>query len=149
MDISKYLNVYGTSKFSILLYLVSTSDNSIGFSEMSPPRLTLVKHYLCKYPSKNRLFLVEITCESYTDALTWVKAILARVEQEKTLLAWCMFDGAFGSCGDCFGEWQRQQIYAIYSADLGGKYCFNKETLLSGSWQEILLQGEQVFKGLM
>jgi hypothetical protein len=47
------------------------------------------------------------------DYVALLTALLVQMDQAGTVLAWYMYDGAFGAIGDLFSPWQAAQTYGV------------------------------------
>ena len=147
MTLTEFLSVYGTVRYDLLFYVICEESEFVELPSDFSFEAKISTHELCYYESSNKLILIDVKVFSEKLIDTYLSKILNFLSKSTTKLAWCMFDGAFGSCTECFSEWQKQYIYAVFSPKLGIHYCATREEMLSQQWQRLLDRATSIFQG--
>ena len=147
MTFTEYLKIYGTDEYNLLFYVVCGRSTVIHLP-ISPTHLVKSSFYnLCEYKNGERkLLLIDVTFSSESLLNLYLLDTLKVFSSYDVSIAWCMFDGAFHSCTECFTEPHREHIYAVYSPLIGINYCNSMEDLTSEKWQRILDQARVEFE---
>lgn len=141
------LSVYGTVRYDLLFYVICGKSDFIELPSDFNSEAKISTHELCCYESNNKIVLIDVKVSSEDLIGAHLRKILDFLSKSTAKLAWCMFDGAFGSCAECFSDWQKQQIYAVFSPKLGIHYCVAREEMLSKQWQRLLDRAAFIFQG--
>ena len=147
MALTQFLSVYGTVRYDLLFYVICGQSEFVELPSDFSLEAKISTHQLCFYESNNKMVLIDVKVFSEEFIDTYLYKILNFLSNSTAKLVWCMFDGAFGSCTECFSEWQKQQIYAVFSPKLGIHYCATREEMLSQQWQRLLDRAAFIFQG--
>lgn len=148
MSINTLLNIYGTNNYGVLSYIVHHKNYQIESLEYVLDGIGAKIYGLCDFSTDYSLSLIEIILPSTDKIDTWINFVLSESRKRAFPLTWLMFDGAFGSCDDCFSEWQKNQTYALVSPEIEVVYKKNLDDLKDEKWQLLVSQAEIRFKEL-
>jgi hypothetical protein len=142
MRVRDALLIEGTSRFSILCYAIVPTPKLSAASEslrLATRAAGSRVHKLIGETWPNGVLLGEFCVEDEKHiAATVTTALVQMFDVVSPLVAWCMYDGAFGTYDDIFSEESASQTYAFCFCRSEPVVALDDRLLASAEWITII-----------